>query len=79
MTSITVVAGLLAYVGPGPGLSMTAALVGLLATILLALLAFFSWPIRVMLRKIRGADEPAPTSTSSPDDDDDDVGADEEE
>lgn len=76
MTSIAVGTALLAYVGPGPGLSMTAALLGLLATVFLALLAFFSWPLRVLLRKIRGGgdEEPAPADVQS-----DDPGTDDEE
>jgi hypothetical protein len=80
MTSIAACIGLLAYVGPGPGLSMTAALLGLIVTILLALLAFFSWPLRVLLRKIRGPGD----ADSTPDDGEiavaaDDPGASDEE
>jgi hypothetical protein len=45
---------LLAYVGPGPGLSLTWALVGLIATIVTAVFAVLFWPLRVLLRKIRG-------------------------
>ena len=44
---------LLAYVGPGPGLSMMWALIGLFATLLAALFAIACWPLRVMMRKRR--------------------------
>jgi hypothetical protein len=44
---------LFAYVGPGPGLSMVWALVGLLATLLAAAWAVALWPIRVLLRRWR--------------------------
>lgn len=49
--------GVLAYVGPGPGLSLTWALLGLIATIFTAIFAVLFWPIRVLLRKIRGGGE----------------------
>lgn len=58
---------LVAYVGPGPGLSMGAALIGLIATVFVALLAFFSWPLRVALRKMRGKGDEEETETASDD------------
>jgi hypothetical protein len=45
----------LAYIGPGPGLTMLATLVGLLATIAIAISAVAAWPFRVLLRKRREA------------------------
>ncbi|WP_425397284.1 hypothetical protein [Aeoliella sp.] len=41
------------YVGPGPGLTMLTALIGLLATLAIALGAIAIWPIRMLLRKLR--------------------------
>lgn len=43
----------LAYIGPGPGLSMTWALVALVATVFSALFAVLFWPVRVLLRRMR--------------------------
>jgi hypothetical protein len=43
----------LAYVGPGPGLSMLGALIGLVATLAIALLAVALWPLRVLMRRLR--------------------------
>lgn len=48
---------LIAYVGPGPGLSMGWALVALLVTVFGAILAVFLWPLRVMFRRLRGGGE----------------------
>jgi hypothetical protein len=59
MTAISTLAALpdlppcLAYVGPGPGLTMIWALVGLLATLFVALSAIALWPIRALLRRWR--------------------------
>ncbi len=47
-----------AYIGPGPGLSMTWALLALVGTVLSALVAVLFWPVKVMLRRLRdGSDE----------------------
>jgi hypothetical protein len=43
----------LAYVGPGPGLSMVGVLFGLLATLLAAIAALAFWPIRAFIRWLR--------------------------
>jgi hypothetical protein len=48
-----IVSSCFAYVGPGPGLSMTWALVGLLATILAAVSAIALWPVRALFRRLR--------------------------
>ncbi len=71
MTLALLSGSLIAYVGPGPGLSMGAALIGLVATVFVAILAVFSWPIRVAIRKMRGIE---PEEASDVDED-----ADEEE
>ena len=41
----------LAYVGPGAGISVLGSLLGILATIVLAIVAIVMWPIRKMLKK----------------------------
>ena len=48
------VTGVLAYVGPGPGLTMFWAFLVLIGTVLLALVSVLFWPIRMMIRKMRG-------------------------
>ncbi len=49
----------LAYIGPGPGLSMTWALIGLVGTVLSAVVALLFWPVKIMLRRLRGAEAEA--------------------
>ncbi len=56
------VTALLGYVGPGPGLTMLGALLGLVATLGIALWAIALWPYRVFMRKWR---ERRQTSTDS--------------
>jgi hypothetical protein len=48
-----------AYVGPGAGLSALGSLVSLLAAAGLAVLGFVWYPIRRLLRRIRGGKQPA--------------------
>jgi hypothetical protein len=43
-----------AYVGPGPGLTVIGALWAVIAAVLLAILAIVRWPLRYLLRRIRG-------------------------
>jgi hypothetical protein len=43
----------LAYIGPGPGLSMLVTLLGLLVTLVFALWAVALWPYRVLRRRWR--------------------------
>ena len=43
-----------AYVGPGPGLTVLGALWAVIAALLLAFLAIVRWPLRYLLRKLRG-------------------------
>ncbi len=48
----------IAYVGPGAGLSALGALWALIASIGIALGAILVWPIRFLIRKIRGKNKP---------------------
>ena len=61
-TGIGVLAGLMAlaapqaaeaYIGPGAGLSVGGAIIGVLATLVLAAAMVVLWPLRVALRKLR--------------------------
>jgi hypothetical protein len=51
--ALAVLPMMLAYVGPGPGLSMMWALLGLLVTILAAFSAIAVWPVRLLMRRWR--------------------------
>jgi hypothetical protein len=73
-TRIGVLAGLmalgapnaaLAYIGPGAGLSVGGAIIGVLATLVLAAAMVVLWPLRVALRKLRGG-RPAEPSGKTP-------------
>jgi hypothetical protein len=50
----TLASGLLGYIGPGPGLSMIGALIGLIVTVVAAIGSVLFWPIRKMLGKTGG-------------------------
>ncbi len=43
-----------AYVGPGAGLTLIGSLIGLVVAIVTALAIILFWPIRALIRKIRG-------------------------
>lgn len=62
------VGAVLAYVGPGPGLTMVWAFIALLGTIGLAVLYLLFWPIRMLIRKIRGTppQQGFPVQTNTP-------------
>ena len=55
-----------AYIGPGAGLSVGGAIIGVLATLVLAAAMVVLWPLRVALRKLRGG-RPAAPSGKAPD------------
>ena len=76
----TVLAGVVAYIGPGPGLSMLTALLGLIGTVLVAILAIFSSPIRILIRKMRGGgdEDEADEAADAQAEDEEDTGEDEE-
>ena len=51
------VAVLLGYMGPGPGLTMLGALIGLLLTLTIAFWSVLRWPFRAMMCRRRRARE----------------------
>ncbi len=55
-----------AYVGPTAGLSLFSAAVGLLVAIFSAFAIILLWPIRMLLRWIRGAKSTAIETTEPP-------------
>ena len=63
ISTLSLPVGMLAYVGPGPGLSMTWALWGPLATLFAAISAIALWPLRVLLRRLRGKTRPSTNAT----------------
>jgi membrane associated rhomboid family serine protease len=52
----------MAYVGPGPGLTMIGSLIGLVGSILLALLMVLAWPLRLYLKKQKAKKAGTPPS-----------------
>jgi uncharacterized YccA/Bax inhibitor family protein len=44
----------MAYVGPGAGLTLIGSLIGLMIAILTALGIILYWPVRALIRRIRG-------------------------
>jgi len=51
-----------AYVGPGAGISVLGSLLGILATIGLAIVAIVMWPIRKMMKRRKAAAAAADTA-----------------
>lgn len=47
--------GAFAYVGPGAGISVLGSLLGILATIVLAIGAIVMWPLRKLLKRRKAA------------------------
>lgn len=58
----------MAYIGPGAGISVLGSLLGILATIVIAIAAIVMWPLRKVLKKRRqaaaGEAEPAAGDTA---------------
>jgi disulfide bond formation protein DsbB len=54
-----------AYVGPGAGISVLGSLLGILATILVAIGAIVFWPVRKLLKRRKAAAAAAETTESS--------------
>ena len=46
--------GLLAYIGPGAGLAIAGSFLAILIAVLMALVAIFTWPFRLLWRLLRG-------------------------
>ena len=44
----------MAYVGPGAGLSLIGSLIGVVVAVFMALTVIISWPLRLLIRRIRG-------------------------
>lgn len=68
----------LGYIGPGPGITITGALIGLIVTVFVALLAVLRWPLRLLWRKIRGQGDEDESDESADDEQAADEGADEQ-
>ena len=54
----------MAYIGPGAGITMLGALWGVVVAVLLAIGAVLFWPIRALLRRMKGT----PPATAAGDD-----------
>jgi hypothetical protein len=54
-----------AYVGPGAGISVLGSLLGILATILVAIGAIVFWPIRKLMKRRKAAAASSATTESS--------------
>jgi hypothetical protein len=57
-----------AYVGPGAGISVLGSLLGILATILVAIGAIIFWPVRKLMKRRKAAAATAEPAESSPTD-----------
>lgn len=57
----------IAYVGPGAGISVLGSLLGILATIVLAIVAIVMWPIRKMMKRKKAAAAEAAETTGGSD------------
>jgi hypothetical protein len=63
---VSVSAPALGYIGPGAGITMLAALWGVVVAIVLALGAVLFWPIRALLRRRKGTPDPAKRAAETP-------------
>ncbi len=55
----------MAYVGPGAGLTLIGSLIGLMIAILTALGIILFWPVRSLIRRIRGKKSATVTETQN--------------
>lgn len=55
-----------AYIGPGLGAGVVSVILGLLASILLAIFAIFWYPIKRLIKKLRGAGKKPETAARQP-------------
>lgn len=56
----------MAYVGPGPGLTMIGSLIGLVGSVLVALLMVLIWPLRLYLKKKKAKKNTAGNTGATP-------------
>jgi preprotein translocase subunit SecF len=63
LISMTLVTPSVAYIGPGAGISVLGSVLGILATIFVAIGAIVFWPIRKFLKRRKAARESADEST----------------
>jgi protein-S-isoprenylcysteine O-methyltransferase Ste14 len=55
-----------AYVGPGAGISVLGSLLGILATLFVAIGAILFWPVRKLMKRRKAASKAENTTESSP-------------
>jgi nicotinamide riboside transporter PnuC len=55
----------IAYVGPGAGISVLGSLLGILATIFVAIGAILFWPIRKLIKRRKARAEPGETKAAA--------------
>lgn len=55
---LTATPGALAYVGPGAGLGLLAALAAIIGAVVLTIVGLFLWPLRALARRRKEAKEP---------------------
>lgn len=56
----------IAYVGPGPGITMVGSLIGLVGSVVAALLMVLAWPLRMYFNKRKAAKNNSDHPPSSP-------------
>ncbi len=66
-TASLVASPALAYVGPGPGLTMIGSLFGLIGSIFAALFMILLWPIRLYYKKMKARKNGAASTTEPTD------------
>ncbi|MFO1074473.1 MAG: hypothetical protein U1E17_17670 [Geminicoccaceae bacterium] len=54
LLGLTLSAPAMAYIGPGAGITMLGALWGVVVAVFLAIGAVLFWPIRALIRKVKG-------------------------
>lgn len=65
LAAVAIPGSAFAYVGPGAGLTMLGALLGVLAALVLAITGVLLWPIRAMLARRRQAKKAEPRASSN--------------
>ena len=66
VAALTLSSQAVAYVGPGAGISVLGSLLGILATIVLAIGAIVLWPLRKMMKRKKAKAAESAASTSGP-------------